>query len=187
MNIIDSTKKLDKFLKKIISNSVDVAKLLNEESEEEREIAKDISKLEKEKPKKEKESDKENKVTKDLSTASSIKNIKDSAITPTVPESEDISLDMIIKKLNSIRSGYSLKEKRIYDEMINYFKGLSKEERLVLWTYLNGISQILGGDVSGKTATDPRTVSDLIKIIPINLSKDEFDLEDTSPPIKVTG
>jgi len=101
------------------------------------------------------------------------------------------------QKLNMLRSGRSLRDATIAGEMQEYFNGLSDDERLALWTYLNGLSQILAGSVSGDKATDPQSAGEKISVHPAHgtdkgqpRSGDSSDtprgVEDTMAPIKVT-
>ena len=104
---------------------------------------------------------------------------------------------MLNQKLNMLRSGRSLRDATIAGEMQEYFNGLSDDERLALWTYLNGLSQILAGSVPGEDATDPQSAGEKISVHPAH----ETDrgqprsgdssctprvVEDTMAPIKVT-
>ena len=81
-----------------------------------------------------------------------------------IPELGDVTGAMIVQKLNSVRSGRSLKDATISQEMANYLKRLSAVERLTLWTFLNGLSQVLGGTVSGNEATEPDSLDNEIVI-----------------------
>jgi len=102
-----------------------------------------------------------------------------------IPELGEVNSTMIIKQLNNIRSGRSLKDKKIALEMSHYLKGLSDSERLTLWTFLNGLSQVLGG-FSGEDATDPEAVEDEVVIkATAAVSTTTAPEDDNAPPIKV--
>jgi len=114
-----------------------------------------------------------------------------------IPNVGDVTLDMLNQKLNMLRSGRSLRDATIAGEMQEYFNGLSDDERLALWTYLNGLLQILAGSVSGDKATDPQSAGEKISVHPAHgtdkgqpRSGDSSDtprgVEDTMAPIKVT-
>ena len=102
-----------------------------------------------------------------------------------IPELGEVNSTMIIKQLNNIRSGRSLKDKKIALEMSHYLKGLNDSERLTLWTFLNGLSQVLGG-FPGEDATDPQTVEDEVVIKATETTSAATKIEDVNaPPIKV--
>ncbi len=70
-----------------------------------------------------------------------------------------ITVEEIVEKINSIRAGRSLSNKNIRMQLEVYFDQLDEEERLSLFAFLAGLSQIVTGEVSGKIATDPEDVS----------------------------
>lgn len=68
---------------------------------------------------------------------------------------ENIDFLDIIDQLNRVRSGHSLKNRDIRAEMEKYFEGMSKAEQTALYSYLQGISDILVARGSGDAVTDP--------------------------------
>ncbi len=121
-----------------------------------------------------------------------------------LPKAEDISLDMIVSRLNLIRSGRSASNEDVAVELNHYFEDLSNPERLALLAFLTGLSEILTGSSSGEDAPEPedggvnigatsqeKTASiekqkkkKEIPTIPLK-QKSGSGLEDTSPPITV--
>jgi len=67
----------------------------------------------------------------------------------------DVSVDDIIEKLNSIRSGKSFKDENIASAFEKYFNALDDAEKVALLAFLKGISQIVTGEVAGTAATEP--------------------------------
>lgn len=72
-----------------------------------------------------------------------------------LPAAEDVTLDMVIDRLNVMRSGKSLKDENIATEMQHYFDDLSSPERLTLLSLLTGLAEVITGGVSGEEAKDP--------------------------------
>jgi hypothetical protein len=66
-----------------------------------------------------------------------------------------VKTDDIIEKLNYIRAGRSFHDDTIHANMDVYIKSLSKEERIALYAFLKGISQIVSGEVEPDKAIDP--------------------------------
>lgn len=67
-----------------------------------------------------------------------------------VPELEDV-----IEKLNVLRSGQSLKDEEVGESFRQYFESLSKAEKVAMFVFLKGISQIVTGEFTGEQAADP--------------------------------
>jgi len=67
----------------------------------------------------------------------------------------DITVDDVIEKLNSIRSGKSFNDKDISEALKKYFEELEAAEKTALLAFLKGISQIVTGEVSADIAIDP--------------------------------
>jgi hypothetical protein len=67
----------------------------------------------------------------------------------------DVTVDDVIDKLNSIRSGKSFKEEKITAALSKYIDDLGVAERTALLAFLKGISQIVTGEISPETAIDP--------------------------------
>lgn len=69
--------------------------------------------------------------------------------------SGNVNTDDIIAKLNYMRSGRSFNDDQIHRKLDEYIKSLSKEERIALFAFLKGISQIVTGEIAPNDATDP--------------------------------
>lgn len=67
----------------------------------------------------------------------------------------DVTVDDIVEKLNSIRSGKSLKDEKIAESLGKYFDDLDEAEKVALLAFLKGISQIVTGEIEGPEAVDP--------------------------------
>lgn len=80
----------------------------------------------------------------------------------------NITIDMVIEKLNSIRSGRSFKDENIHDQMGKYFDALNDNERLALYAFLKGIAQIVTADIPAQNAPNPKSME-----LEINSSHDE--------------
>lgn len=77
---------------------------------------------------------------------------------------EEPTIDMVVDKLNSIRSGHSFRDTSVKGSMEQYFNKLSTEERSALLTFLKAISQIVTGEVPGQSAPDPHESPSNLKI-----------------------
>lgn len=117
----------------------------------------------------------------------------------------DISSDDIVTKLNTIRGGKSFKDEAVASRLDSYIKELTKAERIALFAFLKGLSQIVTGEVDPKDILDPsEPPSDVemektggkkeVKIKPnvIKAPKKEksekkpAEKEDTSGPVPIT-
>lgn len=65
------------------------------------------------------------------------------------------TVDMIVTKINSIRSGRSLRDSAAKTAMEQYFDKLNDTERIALYSFLKGLATVVTGEVSGTTASDP--------------------------------
>jgi hypothetical protein len=54
-------------------------------------------------------------------------------------ETVTVTIDSVITKLNTIRSGRSFKDSDLYNEMQHYFESLDDPERLALYAFLTGL------------------------------------------------
>lgn len=119
------------------------------------------------------------------------------------------SFDSVVAAVNNLRSGRSLRDTAIKQQAQNYYDRLSEDERSTLLIFLNAISDIISGQISGSDAQDPSDPPASIKIMSSKDAKDEepppedkappaedevvdspeedstSSEEDTSPPIKV--
>lgn len=78
----------------------------------------------------------------------------DKHVTPPSADSA-ITFTMIKDKLNTIRSGRSLRDKDIRQEFKDYFSALDEAEQSALYAFLDGISQVLSVGVEGEEADSP--------------------------------
>jgi hypothetical protein len=69
-----------------------------------------------------------------------------------------ITLEMVIDKFNTIRAGKSFKDKSIKQQMMQYFEKLSDDEKVALYAFLKGISQIVSGEFTGYNPVSPSDV-----------------------------
>ena len=86
------------------------------------------------------------------------KNTDDSA--PSGEEAEklkkgNITVDDIIEKLNSVRSGKSFNDDDVKAALSEYFNALEKAEQTALLAFLKGISQIVTGEFTATQAVEP--------------------------------
>jgi len=80
---------------------------------------------------------------------------------PDTPSGKDLAgagLGDVIKSLNKIRSGKSLKDEKTKKELNDYISSLADGEKQSLFVFLSGLSQIMAGGVSGEEAPDPGKV-----------------------------
>jgi len=66
-----------------------------------------------------------------------------------------VSFEDVVDKINSVRSGKSLRDTDIAKNLETYFNELSIPEKVALFAYLKGISQILTGEIEADKAQDP--------------------------------
>lgn len=67
----------------------------------------------------------------------------------------NVSVKDIVEKLNSIRSGKSFKDSAVSKAIDDYVAKLKTPERTALMAFLNGIAQIVTGEVPGQSAENP--------------------------------
>lgn len=153
---INSGKSLEKFLSKVINESVSLAKTSLKEQEKDDDVfgadtekltptKKDIptddappeeGKPKKEKPEVEREEPKQKK-TVDI-----------------YPQSlQSIDTNMIIDKINSIRAGHSTDSVR--NDLEDYLNNLKSEEKKVLASFLSSVGAIMSGNVEGNEIKPP--------------------------------
>jgi hypothetical protein len=120
------------------------------------------------------------------------------------PKDFGASFDSIIKAINNLRAGRSLKDSTIRDEVSTYYDRLSEDERGVLQLFLEEIAKILAGVIDGDEAQDPSDPSTYFNITKRDEGEPDPDAEeetqqedepvedeaggegeDTTPPIRV--
>lgn len=67
----------------------------------------------------------------------------------------NITVDDIIEKLNSVRSGKSFNDDDVKAALSEYFSDLEKAEQVALLAFLKGISQIVTGEFTATQAVEP--------------------------------
>ncbi len=68
---------------------------------------------------------------------------------------ESVTSDIIIDKLNTIRSGKSLKDADVHSQMDKFVHDLDNEEKIALYSFLKSISQIIAADVPASSVKEP--------------------------------
>lgn len=71
------------------------------------------------------------------------------------PDVDDLTMELIIDKLNAIRSGKSLKDKGVQQRVAEYFSDLSSAQRLALFAFLEGLAEVIALEVPGDDARAP--------------------------------
>lgn len=76
----------------------------------------------------------------------------------------EVTVDDVVEKLNTIRSGKSFKDQDVLKSMETYVKDLDSAERTALLAFLKGISEIVTGGVEGKEAFEPSDSPSKVKM-----------------------
>jgi len=84
----------------------------------------------------------------------------------------DISADKVIDKLNTIRAGRSFKDPNIKSSLTDYISSLKPPERVALFAFLKGVSQIMSGEVEGQSATEPADPAPSIQMQKVRLKRE---------------
>lgn len=115
------------------------------------------------------------------------------------------SFDSVVKAVNNLRAGKSLRDSSIKQQAQVYYDKLTEDERTTMLVFLNALSDIIAGQVDGKDAQDPSDPPSSINISsdketaaeetpeeevsaeapPDDATSEEPSEEDTTPPIKV--
>lgn len=88
-------------------------------------------------------------------------------------ESGDIEVNDLIKKINALRAGHSLKDKEIAISLEEYFTGLDVAEKTALFTYIKAIAEIVSGIQPGKSAIEPDDENPDVTMQKGNLEKEQ--------------
>lgn len=67
----------------------------------------------------------------------------------------NITVDQVIDKLNTIRSGRSFKDKEIKSSLDQYFQSLKTPEKVAMFAFLKGIAQLVTGEIEPQKAIEP--------------------------------
>ena len=73
----------------------------------------------------------------------------------TPEELQELDVETIIEEINKMRSGESLKDADIRAEISSYFDVLSQSERKMLFSFLQGLAQIMSFGAPGTKAARP--------------------------------
>lgn len=92
----------------------------------------------------------------------------------------DITVDDVIEKLNSIRSGKSYKDEEILGKLTVYVDSLGDAEKTALLAFLKALSQIVTGEVASEDVVKP---SD--KPVDVKMEKGEEQQKRTIKPIVI--
>lgn len=81
----------------------------------------------------------------------------DPAAASTAPAetTEPVTVDDIIEKINTIRSGKSIKDDDVHRELDEYVMQFSEDEKTALAAFLEGLGQILTSGIDSADAADP--------------------------------
>ena len=87
--------------------------------------------------------------------------VEEEDATGVIPDSEKIAeagASEIIDKLNIMRSGKSLKDEEVRNQIESYVEGLDTGARQMLFVALSGLAQVMSGDIDGEEAVNPKDV-----------------------------
>lgn len=175
---LDTVDKLGSFLQRIVEQSVDIAKASNslEEKEKQQQLEADLFGDDDEDGDKKDTSQPQTKNVKKASPApapgddttdtSADKGnetngdekkdkFQKTFFSHDMPAAKDITVDMVVSRLNSIRSGRSFNNEDISVELKHYFDDLEAPERVALLSFLTGISEITNAGITGEKAPEP--------------------------------
>ena len=94
---------------------------------------------------------------------------------------EKASLKDVVKMLNVLRSGRSLKDPPVQKKLKAYLDGLPPDQRETLYVFLTGLSEIMVEDEPGKVAMKPKELG--IKITaPKSKEEEKAPESDLAPP-----
>ena len=163
---IETSEQLRSFLKTIVEQSVHDAQDVVAEEERKRQLELYKKMQEQEEVKEEAEETEEETESSDEEPSTEKKSSEESEKDPMnrpaaadrAPEKpktpEDVDLKNILYSINQIRSGRSLKDRFVKDNLNDYFNRLNPVERLALSEFLEGLSDVI---VDGVPAADAET------------------------------
>jgi ribosomal protein L12E/L44/L45/RPP1/RPP2 len=93
----------------------------------------------------------------------------------------DVGVSDIIDKLNAIRAGRSIKDDEIAKALEAYFMDLDPAERVALFAYLKGISEVVSGQTAGEAAVEPADPAPGIEMQKKNASTDKKSAQAPAP------
>lgn len=104
------------------------------------------------------EEDDEKKVTakpKAVVSKEEIETVEEPAVEVPTELPETLEVEDLVKTINIIRSGESLKNKETFGRFDSYFTSLSAPQKIALKGFLDGLAQVIVGDVAGTDARRP--------------------------------
>lgn len=72
------------------------------------------------------------------------------------PATKPVTIDDIVEKLNTVRSGRSTKDADVKRELEEYINQFDEDEKTALLAFLEGLGQILTSGVDSSDAADPQ-------------------------------
>lgn len=188
-NTFKSESKLKEFLKILAEESINKVRedaLIGEVEDEESDVEAEESDSEETSGKEGSEEEKETGI--DDETA-----VKKEDDSEAVPHGEDITFYMLRDKLNVIRSGKSLKDSDVKDDLQEYVDKLEDVEKEALYIFLDSIGKIMIDEVSGEEAEDPSSEIEMQHNLENSHededneaeAQDKASTEDDSAPIRV--
>lgn len=114
--------------------------------------------------------------------------IKDNKASKTMSDDSEalngnVSLDNVVDKLNTIRSGKSFKDSLVTQRFNEYFNSLSDAEKVAMFAFLKGIAQIVTGEIEPEQATEPSDDPASIKMKKTTNGSDEKTKKTIKPNI----
>lgn len=109
-------------------------------------------------------------------------------------EEKKPSLDALIRNINNLRSGQSLKSADVRNEVADYYDGLSEDEQKVLVLFMRELAEVITQKQTGDEAEKPNTKAKeepaeeepaAVEPAKEEPAEEEPELEDTNPPIRV--
>ena len=124
--------------------------------------------------------------------------VKDETVPATAPQLKKPSpqkvvrakVGDILKTLNLMRSGKSVKDPVVNKAIKTYISGLTTGEQQSLYTFLNGLAEMMVGIEPGKAAIDPGDVGIQTKAIPLKGAEEDditVDVKASSGPSQSKG
>jgi hypothetical protein len=160
---LDTKHKLDHFLKTLVENSVShvVKEMEGDEKDRQDAMLKNLKGLKASDSKKDVEEGDEEEVIKVVGRS---EDAEDSPEVPTGKEDietklkKEVTLTDLVDSLNLMRSGKSLKDAEIKNNIKEFFDGLTTPERQSMYVYINALAGIMTGTETGDEAADPQDV-----------------------------
>ena len=157
--------RLDRFLERVTEESLEetMGWLFENEQERQDAMADQLSDLDSGKKKKKSDEVDEGddaKEAPDKKHVTSVDVAEEEApgVIPDAEKIADAGASEIIDKLNIMRSGKSLKDEEVRNQIESYVEGLETGARQMLFVALSGLAQVMSGDIDGEDAVNPEDV-----------------------------